>query len=40
MEWLDIFKLIVILLSFYAVSIWSSAIEGFESGDSIMLEEP
>ena len=40
MEWLDIFILMFLVVMFYSVSIWTSTVEGFESGESIMLEEP
>jgi len=40
MEWIDILKLVGLLIVLYAVSIWSSTREGFEAGESIMLEDP
>jgi ubiquinone/menaquinone biosynthesis C-methylase UbiE len=40
MEWLDIVFLTLILVSLYAVSIWSCSREGFEAGESISLEDP
>jgi len=36
----DILYLVLLAVIMYAVSLWSSAIEGFESGESIMLQEP
>jgi ubiquinone/menaquinone biosynthesis C-methylase UbiE len=40
MEWLDIVILTLILVTLYAVSIWSCTREGFEAGESISLEDP
>lgn len=39
-DWDLLFGFIGLVIIMYAVSIWSSAIEGFETGESIMLEEP
>ena len=40
MEWSDILFLTLILVTLYAVSIWSCSREGFEAGESISLEDP
>jgi len=40
MDWFVILQLTMLLLAVYAVSIWSSSREGFEAGESIMLEDP
>lgn len=40
MEWLDIVKIVGLLIVLYAVSVWSATREGFEDGSSVMLEDP
>uniref|UniRef100_A0A6C0B2Z9 Methyltransferase domain-containing protein n=1 Tax=viral metagenome TaxID=1070528 RepID=A0A6C0B2Z9_9ZZZZ len=40
MEWLDILQLALLVILLYAVAIWSCGREGFEAGESIMLEDP
>jgi len=40
MDWLIILQLMFLVLAMYSVSIWSSSREGFEAGESIMLEDP
>jgi len=40
MEWEAIFSILFLMLGMYAISIWLSSREGFESGESIMLEDP
>ena len=40
MDWFTILQLTLLMIAMYAVSIWSSGREGFESGESITLEDP
>jgi ubiquinone/menaquinone biosynthesis C-methylase UbiE len=40
MEWATIMQLMCLLLVMYSISIWSSSREGFEAGESVMLQEP
>ena len=40
MEWEAIFSILFLMVGMYAISIWLSSREDFESGESIMLEDP